>query len=207
MARFNYSCFISYSHGEEDLVRGFVEQFKTALRGELETLIDRPAFIDEDIRVGDFWEARLATALCQTVCMVVIYTPVYERKPFCGREFEAMERLEQRRRALLPGAPPLGLIIPVVLRGFNQLPTRIGPRQALDFSHFTLADRQMKRNAGFAPKIREVADRIHEHFRTLEVLEEKACEDCDKFALPPADQLPPWRPTSVPAWPPSFPNR
>jgi TIR domain len=207
MARFNYSCFISYSHGEEDLVRGFVEQFKAALRGELEVLIDRPAFIDEDIRVGDFWEARLATALCQTVCMVVIYTPVYERKPFCAREFEAMERLEQRRRALIPGAPQLGLIIPVVLRGFKQLPGRIGPRQALDFSHFTLADRQMKKNPGFAPKIREVAERIHEHFQALEALEAQACEDCASFTLPPAEQLQPWRAPAVAAWPPVFPNR
>ena len=209
MPSFRYSCFISYSHGEEDLVRGFVEQFKAALKGELEPLVDRPLFIDEGLRAGDLWERELAIALCESVCMVVIYSPVYERRPYCGREFEAMVQLEQRRRQLLPiNSPPLGLIIPVVLRGFKQLPPRIAQqRQALDFSHFTLADEQMKRNPGFAPRIREVAERIQAHFLTLEALEAQACEDCGQFSLPPADQVQPWRGPSVTPWQPVFPNR
>ena len=209
MAKFRYACFISYSHGEEELVRGFVAQFRAALQGELEPLVDRPVYIDEQLRAGDLWERKLATALCESVCMVVIYSPVYERRPYCGREFEAMVQLETQRRALLPDEnPPRGLIIPVVLRGFKQLPPRIqAERQALDFSHFSLADEQMKRNPGFAPRIREVAERIQEHFLALESLEGQACQDCGQFNLPGEDQVQPWRPAAGKPWPPAFPNR
>ena len=209
MAKFRYACFISYSHGEEELVRGFVAQFKAALQGELEPLVDRPVYIDEQLRAGDLWERKLATALCESVCMVVIYSPVYERRPYCGREFEAMVQLETQRRALLPDEnPPRGLIIPVVLRGFKQLPPRIqAERQALDFSLFSLADELMKRNPGFAPRIREVAERIQEHFLALESLEGQACQDCGQFNLPGEDQVQPWRPAAGKPWPPAFPNR
>lgn len=208
--RFDYSCFISYSHGEGDLVRGFVGQFKVALKDELETLIaGRKPFIDDDIPYGAKWDPYLATALCHSVCMVVIYTPVYGQKDFCRREFKAMEDLEVRRLALLKGAAPpaLGFIIPVVMRGFRQLPPPIGPRQAVDFSQFTLADVQMNRHPGFAPKIKEVAERIADHFWRLQALEDEACKQCDGFAMPEPPPETAWRDPGRASWAPAFVNR
>ena len=193
MPQFQYSCFISYSHGEEELVKGFVAQFKAALKGELETLIDRKAFIDEDIPVGAIWEPKLAQALCHSVCMVLIYTPIYGQKDFCRREFEAMQQVEAWRQSLLPGAEPLGLIIPVVMRGFQRLPPPLGPRQAVDFSKFTLADVQINHHPCFAEQVRKVAERIEAHFLQLQDLEDKACEHCQGFALPPAPPASTWR--------------
>lgn len=208
MPRFDYACFISYSHGEGDLVRGFVGQFKAALRDELETLIaSRKPFIDDDIPYGAKWDPYLAMALCHSVCMVVIYTPVYGQKDFCRREFEAMERLEAARLALLPQASPIGLIIPVVMRGFRQLPPPIGPRQAVDFSQFTLADVQMNRHPGFAPKVREVAERIADHFWHLQALEEEACRHCAGFELPQPPPEAAWRAPGSSGWAPAFVNR
>ena len=208
MQHFENSCFISYSHGEEELVRGFVAQFKAALKGELETLIDRRAFIDEDIPVGAIWEPHLARALCHSVCMVLIYTPIYGQKEFCRREFEAMQQIEAWRQSLLPEVSPLGMIIPVVMRGFKRLPPPLAPRQALDFSPFTLADVQINRHPGFAPKVREVAERILDHFEQLRDFEGKACERCKGFQLPPAPPPNAWRTlANGGSWAPAFVNR
>ncbi|MEO7709253.1 MAG: toll/interleukin-1 receptor domain-containing protein [Caldimonas sp.] len=209
MSHFQYSCFISYSHGEGDLVRGFVTQFKAALKDELETLIaGRKPFIDDDIPYGAKWDPYLAKALCHSVCMVVIYTPVYGQKVFCRREFKAMEELEERRLAMLQGASPtLGLIIPVVMRGFAQLPQPIGPRQAVDFSHFTLADVQMNRHPGFAPKVKEVAERIADHFWRLQALEDEACKFCDAYQMPAPPPETDWRHPDRAGWAPAFVNR
>jgi hypothetical protein len=97
--RFEYACFISYAHAKEDLVRTFVEQFRAALASALDPLTDLPIYLDEKrLQPGYLYNDALASALCRSASMVVIYSPVYERRPYCGREFEAMARLEPRRR-------------------------------------------------------------------------------------------------------------
>ncbi len=120
---FKYACFISYSHGEEALVKNFIDQFKAALKAYLEPWMDEEVFVDVDrLKAGFKYNEALAEAICQSVCMIVVYSPVYERRPYCGREYEAMERLEKQRLAHLAGAAGAGfngLIIPVVLRGFS----------------------------------------------------------------------------------------
>lgn len=204
---FQYACFISYSHGQNDLVRGFMDQFTAALGDELETLVDLPIYLDKlRLQPGFLFNEALAEALCRSVCMVAVYTPVYETKPYCGREYEAMVRLETRRRKLAGLAGEQGLIIPVVLRGFDHLPVRLkGQRQAEDFSQFTLADRQIRRNPKFGRKVQAIAQQIYAHYRALQPVEAHACYECEAFKLPPEHELPAWRPTA--AWPPAFPNR
>jgi hypothetical protein len=207
VSKFEYACFISYSHGQNDLVRGFMDQFTAALGDELETLIELPIYVDKlRLQPGYLFNEALADALCRSVCMVAVYTPVYESKAYCGREFEAMVRLEARRRKLanLPGQQ--GLIIPVVLRGFEHLPLRLkDERQAEDFSQFTLADRQIRRNPKFGGKVQAIARQIYGHYRALQPIEGHACDDCTAFKLPGEHELPAWRPAA--AWPPQFPNR
>jgi hypothetical protein len=205
--KFEYACFISYSHGQNDLVRGFMDQFTAALGDELETLVELPIYLDKlRLQPGFMFNEALADALCRSVCMVAVYTPVYETKSYCGREFEAMVQLEARRRKLagLPGEH--GLIIPVVLRGFEHLPLRLkGERQAEDFSQFTLADRQIRRNPKFGHKVQAIAQQIYGHYRALQPIEANACDECTAFKLPAEHDLPAWRPAA--AWPPAFPNR
>ncbi len=207
VCKFEYACFISYSHGQNDLVRGFMDQFTAALGDELETLIDLPIYVDKlRLQPGYLFNEALADALCRSVCMVAVYTPVYESKPYCGREFEAMVRLEARRRKLASLSGQQGLIIPVVLRGFEHLPQRLkDERQAEDFSQFTLADRQIRRNPKFGGKVQAIARQIYSHYRALQPIEDHACDECAAFKLPAEHELPAWRPAA--AWPPQFPNR
>lgn len=215
--KFEYACFISYSHANQNLVLGFMAQFKAALAASLEPLIDLPVFFDQDrLQGGYLYNEALASALCQSACMVAVYSPVYERRPYCGREFEAMVRLETQRLALagVAGVAGVGrgrgLIIPVVLRGFEDLPPRIkDERHAVDFSQFTLADKQISRNREFVAKVDLIAHQIYGHCKALAPVEDAACIDCNTFRLPDEMELTPWRPAAVPApaWPPQFPNR
>lgn len=216
-ARFRYACFISYIHSEAELGRGFVMQFVDALQGELEQLVDlkqRPIYRDNLVRPGDDWQRSLSTALCQSVCMVLIYSPVYGRRPECLREFEAMMQIETERRALLagqgaPAAPAqAGFIIPVVLRGFDRLPEQIlRSRQAVDFSHFTLAEDPMQSNRLFVDQVRRIAERIQDHLDALEPLEGEACKGCQDFRLPDPAHVKPWAPAGAAGWRPAFPGR
>ena len=209
---FKYACFISYSHGEQELVKGFIDQFKAALKAYLEPFMDEQVYVDVDrLKPGFKYNEELAQAICQSVCMVVVYSPVYERRAYCGREYEAMERLETKRLALLSGTGARkGLIIPVVLRGFKQLPQRIQQgRQAIDFSHFTLATQEMSRNPDFVERIQQIAQQIYEHFTAFDSAHTDPCEECLGFSLPAAADVAPWRPVPAAAapWQPSFPNR
>src|SRR5690349_8199636 len=95
---FKYSCFVSYCHGKEDLVKTFIRELKTALKQYLDAYLDEEVYIDEDrLQGGDFYNEKLAEAICQSVCMIVVYTPKYERHPYCLREYAAMEELELKR--------------------------------------------------------------------------------------------------------------
>lgn len=211
---FKYACFISYSHGEEALVKNFIDQFKAALKAYLEPWMDEEVFVDVDrLKAGFKYNEALAQAICQSVCMIVVYSPVYERRPYCGREYEAMERLEKQRLLRLAGAAAngfKGLIIPVVLRGFAHLPPRIqASRQAIDFSHFTLATPTMSHNPDFVARIEEIAQQIYQHLRTFSDSDGDCCGDCSAFSLPADHEVAPWRPGPAPgkAWQPVFPNR
>lgn len=195
---FKYACFISYCHGQYDLTRGFIDQLKLALKAELEPLLDEEVYIDEErLKPGYRYNEKLALAICQSVCMIVVYSPRYERHVYCGREFTAMELLEHARRQLLGGSPTKaaqGLIIPVIFRGEADLPVRITQdRHYADFSQFTLAGADISRNPQYVAEIRKIAQVIYEHYQTFAAAGADVCSTCDTFALPPEGALPPWR--------------
>jgi hypothetical protein len=45
---FKYSCFISYCHGKEALVKTFIEELKQALKYHLDAYLDEEVYIDEE---------------------------------------------------------------------------------------------------------------------------------------------------------------
>jgi hypothetical protein len=195
---FRYACFISYCHGQYDLTKQFIEQLKHALKSELEPMLDEEVYIDEErLRPGYRYNEALATAICESICMIVVYSPRYERHPYCLQEYSAMEALERRRIELLgPGVPrDRGFIIPVVFRGdIADLPPRIRNRlHCCDFSRFTLATSDLSRNPEYVADIRRMAQVIYEHYRAFDESHLDPCSSCSAFELPSVDSVSPWR--------------
>lgn len=199
---FKYSCFISYCHGQHDVLKGFIAQLKTALKAELEMLLDEEVYVDEErLRPGYLYNEELASAICQSICMVVVYIPKYGRHDYCLREFEGMELLGRQRRALLgPAGDKQDFIIPVILRGDEAVPDRIKARSHYaNFARFSLGAQDIIRNPQYDQEVRKIAQVIYERYQTFQNSGVDPCSACTNFRLPAA--------TEVATWRPPFPNR
>ena len=188
-----YGCFFSYAHGRYELMNKFKDTLSEAIRCYLEPYLDNEdeLFIDtEHLGGGDDLDRRIARALCESVCMVVIYTPRYEANPYTRREFAAMQQIELERSDWYP--MPSRLTIPVIMTMHpDKLPPQItGNSLYVDFSRFTMATSDMKSNPDFLPDIMKIVDRIVAHYQY-----QKKCtpagHDCNQFVLP--DVPPVWR--------------
>jgi len=189
-----YPCFISYCHGQRELMQRFIEDLKNALSDYLEPFFDEDVYIDTNRLVPGYqYNEALATALCQSVCMIVVYVPRYGEHEYCVREYEAMERLEKQRKELVksPALRERGMIIPIVLRGAAEMPPKIRNRtQYLDFSKYTTASPRISRNKKYVEEIDRIARYIYEIYQELKAGD--VCSACGEFALPPASEVPAW---------------
>jgi hypothetical protein len=181
-----HGCFFSYAHGQHSLMNKFRDDFADALRCYLEPHFDneQELFIDrEQLGGGDDIERRLARALCESVCMVVIYTPKYEAHVNTRREFAAMQRIEEERAKWY--RLPSRLIIPVIMtRHPFDLPDQIKlPGLYLDFTRYTLATGELKSNPDYLPQIVTLAERIATQYHLLK-MHIPAQHDCNQFVLP-----------------------
>jgi hypothetical protein len=171
--RFTYSCFISYSHGQGDLIRKFTDQLKAALENYLGPYMTERVYLDRDrLQTGFQYNEALAEAICQSVCMIVVYSPLYERRPYCLREYRAMELIEQKRKKNLGGRADRtrGIIYPIIFRvnSDDDVPPKIKQTTIhCDFSKFTLATLEIGMNSDYIDKIEDIARDIHEHYKAF----------------------------------------
>jgi hypothetical protein len=175
-----------------------IDALKCYLEPHFDT--EKELFVDsEQLGGGDDLDQRIARAMCESVCMIVIYTPKYEAHAYTRREFAAMQLIEAERRLWYP--LPSHLTIPVIMtRHPLSLPPQITePGMYVDFSRYTLASTDLKTNPDFLPDIERIVQRIASHYHYL-----KRCmppeHDCSRFVLP--DIPPEWR--AIP--PPHFPR-
>lgn len=209
---FKYSCFVSYCHGQHELTKSFIDQLSTALKNYLERYLDEEVYVDHDrLKPGYEYNEALAQAICESVCMVVVYSPRYERHEYCLREFTAMKRIEEKRRALLgPQGHGRGFIIPIVFGGdVSDLPPRIkASKHFCDFSRFTLASTDISRNPDFIKDIEGICQTIYELYRAFQSKRDELDKtfDCTGFAIPAPEELCSWRSVSAPIASP-FPGR
>ncbi|TFW24320.1 TIR domain-containing protein [Massilia arenosa] len=197
-----HGCFFSYAHGRHALMNRFKTDLSDAIRCYLEPHFDNEdeLFIDTDfLGGGDDLDKRLARALCESVSMILIYTPKYEAHEATRREFAAMQLLEQQRGAWYQ--LPSRLIIPVIMtRHPLDLPPQIkNPGFYLDFSGYTMATEDLKSNPEFLPHIEKLVERIATLYHYQKMFT-PADHDCNQFVLPAVTQ--PWR--AVPDF--SFPK-
>lgn len=197
-----YGCFLSYAHGQYAYMSKFKDDLIDALQCYLEPHLDNEdeLFVDsQQLGGGDDLDGRIARALCESVCMVMLYTPKYEAHPYTRREFAAMQMIENERKHWY--VLPSHLIIPIILtRHPAGLPQQISsPGMYVDFSGYTLASGDLKANPAYLPDIKKIVQRIASHYHLLKRSAPPG-HDCGRFVLP--DIPPEWR--AIP--PPHFPR-
>ena len=63
---FKYPCFISYCHGQKELMKGFICQLTRNLNSCMEPYFDEEAYYDKDrLKPGYHYNVELASAICQ----------------------------------------------------------------------------------------------------------------------------------------------
>ena len=201
-----YACFISHRCG-----KGRKQSLTLGFRKGLEEQLDFRARLSEvflDLhhnKGGDKLQFKLAEALYQSYCMIVLYDPCYfdMHNQWCAREYYAMQKLEDIR--IPQHTRSMGLIIPVVIRGKDKLPEEIKNRMG---SKYCFEDASVPEDFD-TPKSRKkfngIAAAIEERMDAIGSLD---CSDRGDFDLPSkTDQdFTDWLQTIVkPFGPPPFP--
>lgn len=116
---FKSACFISYPHNAGKSVDRFVTRLKDELQDRIAQFVTDPIVTDHDFPTGADFHAKIAKSICESACLIVVYMPVYQRKPFCVQEYIAMERLQANRynKLQLGAADQIGMILPIVYAG------------------------------------------------------------------------------------------
>jgi hypothetical protein len=188
MMDLRYACFVSYHRGVRSLLQQFMNDLTEAFASELDAWFPREMTVyrDTELVAGDRFEEELARVLCQSLCMVLVYTPQYGASNFCQREYAAMKRIERHRLERLGADQQAGrgMIIPVVLRGTRYLPAHLKSRTYLDFSGYTTADQSIIRNKAYVDEIKRVAEHIYELYCKVKHLKVTDDLDCREFELP-----------------------
>ena len=196
-----YSCFISYAHGQGELVKKFMYQFKQALIATLEPLLSKEVYMDDRHSPGYSFNEGIAQAICESICMIVVFSPVYAESNYCIREFLAMENIEKKRKEKMgPNFDRTSrMIIPIVFRGDpDSLPRRIKDIHYYDFSKFTLASLKLSKKD--KEIIETIANRIYKHYQIIKNSNINIIdEECNKFLLPSEDE-------ATDQWGPSLPD-
>jgi hypothetical protein len=189
---FRYACFISYRHGHQPGTQRFYEAFRRELAIQVDFYLPgMDVYLDTNrVRGGDFFNRELASALCSSVCMVMLFNPLYfdASNSYAAREYRAMVALEQQRLALLPAAGSRGLIIPIVIRG--SLPDAIkGERHFYSMDYVAAEDLRTQR-ARKALKL--VADDIYQRHKAFRSALGDPFAMCKDFEFPSEGDIMEW---------------
>ena len=137
------ACFISYVHGQGNFLKTFIEQLTQALKDYLDPYLQEDVWYDKQGLIGGYdYNRALPRQICNSVVMIVVFTPRYEKSLYCLREFLAMENIERSRIRILGQSydPVHRMIIPILLRASKDaLPPKIKNIQHYDFTEYTLA--------------------------------------------------------------------
>ena len=180
-----YSCFISYPHGQENVLVPIVEDFVKGLKTELGTQDRRPVWFDKTLTAGQRLDPAVGVGLCKSGCMIMIYTPLYfdEEHTYCARELKAMQDLEKERMKFLADKT-YSLIIPVILRGEKGFPEAMKQTLYYDFTQVAFNSRSVKVRQKYANDIQKLADYIKARLDSLDKVAALLKHDCDNHCLP-----------------------
>jgi hypothetical protein len=192
MSEFQYSGFVSYRNGikdEDDILNSFAKQFYTALRSELKSQLDiDDVFLDiYHLEGGGILNAKISKGICTSVCHIVVFTRNYlsKKKMYCAAELMGILECEKKRFEILGwDNPTKGFIFPVILRNPDKLPDILRQNRIFyDFSKYTLADIELKRNPIYVEKFKELAALIADLYEDMENEKNKIIDTCNNFEI------------------------
>jgi hypothetical protein len=189
---FSCSCFISYPHNAGKSADAFVTRLKEELADRLAQFVTDPIRTDHDFPTGANYNKAIAQSICQSACLLVVYMPVYQRKPFCIQEYTAMERLEVERYQALQKdlSAQFGMIVPLVYTGEeHKIPQWISKqRNYKNISKFTVADPvAVFDQPDFQQWLMEIADMIDSLYDAFKKSPTNPCLACNAYMLPAED--------------------
>jgi TIR domain len=204
-----HACFISHCHGHGELMTRFIADLEEALTSSLDPYMKEPVFIDRArLQPGYRFNPALATAICESLCMVAVLVPRYFESSYCLCELEAMKRIEDERFTRMGRAAPndRGLIVPILLRGTrSELPESIsGHIHYSDFHTFSPADRRIVRTRQFSTRIDDIARFIFDLRKSFVRVAATDAVDCTNAALPATHETARWVPDHLVADPMPF---
>jgi len=182
---FEYCCFISYPHGQENALVPIVTDFVEGLKNEIGAQDRRPLWFDKILTGGRRLDAAISAGLCKSACMIMLYTPLYfdAEHAYCARELKAMQDLEEERMKFLSDKT-YSLIIPVILRGEKKFPEVMKQRRYYDFTDHLFNSRSVKIRQKYAADIKTIAGYILDRCDALDAVGNSLQHDCEKYCLP-----------------------
>jgi len=182
---FEYCCFISYPHGQDDVLVPIVKDFVEALKQEVGAQERRPPWFDQTLTGGKWVDEAIGAGLCKSACMIMLYTPLYfdEEHVYCAQELKAMQDLETERLKFLRDKTT-SLIIPVILRGEKRFPEVMKKRHCYDFTQFLFNSPSEKISQKYAAQIKEIAAYVADRCYSLELEVNDPGHDCNQYPLP-----------------------
>lgn len=180
---YEHLCFISWAHLPTSMeMTSCVDRLEEEIGTHLAPSFPTPSIFRDKtaLRVGDEWEKRIAKALCRSVAMVAICTPMYyhPQHRFCGLEWAAMEQLSRIRLV----HQDYKAIIPVIHTRSDPFPEIMSPTQYIDISRIVSLSRAYHRRNEFRQKCLEIVNRIGEIATAL--VNEEITANCEQFSLP-----------------------
>ncbi|HKP84647.1 MAG TPA: toll/interleukin-1 receptor domain-containing protein [Blastocatellia bacterium] len=185
-AGYENHCFVSYPRINNPEMIEIAEHVKDRVENDLSYLVSTPrVFLDrQGLSVGAVWEENLRRALCKSVTMVALCSPMYYSPihRWCILEWEAMYGLSLAR---LP-AEDFRAIIPLIVRTFGSVPSQYSSINYIDISRVTLRGRRYFGTNEFREAIRQVTNQIA---RVADALKRNQSRtECERFQFP---QTPP----------------
>jgi hypothetical protein len=176
--------FVSYARGDvehpefREIFVGFVKDLRQRVSNKLPDVeADDVEFSDPDIHTGEDWTDRLWTEISHCKVGVVLFSPRYFTRRWCGREFQVL--LQRARR----GSGPTG-IIPVRWEKLNGEPPKCAARFQSNEGEFP--SEYASRGMRALVRVRAVSLLAHED--TMEVLASRIAAAAEPQRLQP---LPP----------------
>ena len=185
---YEYCCFVSYPHGQNNVLVPLVQKIVEALEKEIGAQIRKRVWLDSNfLQGGNIINSEIGSKLCKSACMILFYTPLYFDREhlYCAQELKAMQDLEEQRLKLLKEKGN-GLIIPIILRGEKKYPLSTRYKY-YKFTDIEMNDPIEQIPLKYAKEIRSIAEYIIERYEELDAVAHLLPSNCNEYSLPSED--------------------